>query len=185
MLHQVSTSLVVELPFRDVAVHNMQLRQDANIELNHLRWRSRPNPNQHHRAIAGTPSHESYDPGLLCEPMGPLDLILWMRIAVAPIAIARSPRRTRTFRLENVDHLNPTEVHGAQDIMGAETAVNHINPWKSTVLKMFTEPSWPRRVFGSRIGGYDYATLVGSPNFPFHPTHVSIRPFRVFTTIPT
>ena len=27
---------ISELPFRDVAVHNMQLRQDANVELNHL-----------------------------------------------------------------------------------------------------------------------------------------------------
>jgi hypothetical protein len=48
-----------------------------------------------------------------------------------------------------VNHLNPTEVHGAQDIMGAESAHG--------------------RVFGSRIGAYNYNVPVGSPAFAVPP----------------
>lgn len=56
---------IMELPFRDVAVHNMQLRQDANIELNHL-YGGVPDPTPINiiRLITGTPSYESYDPGV-------------------------------------------------------------------------------------------------------------------------
>lgn len=56
---------IAELPFRDVAVHNMQLRQDANIELNHL-YGGVPDPTPINiiRLITGTPSYESYDPGV-------------------------------------------------------------------------------------------------------------------------
>ena len=49
----------------------------------------------------------------------------------------------------SVNHLNPTEVHGAQDIMGAESAHG--------------------RVFGSRIGAYNYNVPVGSPAFAVPP----------------
>jgi len=65
---------------------------------------------------------------------------------------------------ESVDHLNPMEVHGAQDIMGAETAVNHINPVEvHGAQDIYGAEAGHGRVFGSRIGNYNYETLVGSP----------------------
>lgn len=56
---------IAELPFRDVAVHNMQLRQDANVELNHL-YGGVPNPTPVNiiKMITGTPVYDSYDPGV-------------------------------------------------------------------------------------------------------------------------
>lgn len=66
---------------------------------------------------------------------------------------------------ESVDYLNPTVVHGAQDIMGAETAVNHINPVEVHGAQDVygSEGLSHGRVFGSRIGNYNYNTPVGSP----------------------
>lgn len=65
---------------------------------------------------------------------------------------------------DSVDHLNPTVVHGAQDILGAETAINHINPVEvHGAQDIYGAEAGHGRVFGSRIGNYNYDTLVGSP----------------------
>ena len=57
-------ALVTSIPFREVAVDSMTLRQNANIELNHL-YGGVPNPTPINliEMITGTPSYEEYNPG--------------------------------------------------------------------------------------------------------------------------
>ncbi len=58
-------ALVTSIPFREVAVTNMTMRQNANIELNHL-YGGVPDPTPINliEMITGTPSFESYNPGV-------------------------------------------------------------------------------------------------------------------------
>jgi hypothetical protein len=58
-------SLVTSIPFREVAVSNMTMRQNANIELNHL-YGGVPNPTAINiiKMITGTPFYEEYNPGV-------------------------------------------------------------------------------------------------------------------------
>lgn len=58
-------SLVTSIPFRDVFVSNVTMRQNANIELNHL-YGGVPNPTAINiiKMITGTPSYEEYNPGV-------------------------------------------------------------------------------------------------------------------------
>ena len=57
-------ALVTSIPFREVAVDNMTLRQNVNVELNHL-YGGVPNPTPINliEMITGTPSYEEYNPG--------------------------------------------------------------------------------------------------------------------------
>jgi len=58
-------ALITSIPFQDVFVSNVTLRQDANIELNHL-YGGVPNPTAINiiKMITGTPSYEEYNPGV-------------------------------------------------------------------------------------------------------------------------
>lgn len=57
-------ALVTSIPFRDVFITNATMRQNANIELNHL-YGGVPNPTAINiiKMITGTPSYEEYNPG--------------------------------------------------------------------------------------------------------------------------
>ena len=58
-------ALVTSIPFREVAVTNMTMRQNANVELNHL-YGGVPDPTPINliEMSTGTPSYESYNPGV-------------------------------------------------------------------------------------------------------------------------
>jgi hypothetical protein len=58
-------ALVTSIPFRDVFITNSTMRQNANIELNHL-YGGVPNPTPINliKMITGTPSFEEYNPGV-------------------------------------------------------------------------------------------------------------------------